>query len=341
MADERQIKILRQGVQAWNDWRRKSEALIDLSAASLQGTELGSIDKDTHLNLWLSNLNNVDFADAELGGATLVNSEANQTVFRGADLAGCDFWGVELDHADLTNSILYDTDFTETTLLGADFTNSVMYGTIFAGVDLSEAKGLDTVRHEGPNRIDLDTIHLSNGKIPEAFMRGSGAPESIITYMESLVVEPIGYYSCFISYSSKDQTFANRLHTTLRRKRMRVWLATEDLKIGDKFRPKIDEAISLYDKLLLVLSKDSVDSPWVEAEVEAAFEKERRQKRPVLFPIRLDDSVMESDRAWAAEIRRTRHIGDFRHWQRPAGYKKALSRLLRDLTSSGKTDDER
>ena len=138
VADERQIEILRQGVQAWNDWRRKSEALIDLSAASLQGVELGSIDKDTYLNLWLSNLNNVDFADAELGGATLVNSEANQTVFRGADLAGCDFWGVEnWTPADLSNSILYDTDFTQTTLLGADFTNSVMYGTIFAGVDLS------------------------------------------------------------------------------------------------------------------------------------------------------------------------------------------------------------
>jgi uncharacterized protein YjbI with pentapeptide repeats len=76
VADERQIEILRQGVQAWNDWRRKSEALIDLSAASLQGVELGSIDKDTYLNLWLSNLNNVDFADAELGGATLVNSSS-------------------------------------------------------------------------------------------------------------------------------------------------------------------------------------------------------------------------------------------------------------------------
>lgn len=67
-----------------------------------------------------------------------------------------------------------------------------------------------------------------------------------------------------------------------------MWLATEDLKIGDRFRTKIDEAIRLYDKLLLVDSKNSVGSPWVESEVEAAFEKERKQKRTVLFPIRLD-----------------------------------------------------
>ena len=146
-------------------------------------------------------------------------------------------------------------------------------------------------------------------------MSGAGAPDSFIAYMKSLVVEPIEYYSCFISYSTKDQRFADLLHLQLRQKNMRVWLATEDLKIGDRFRAKIDEAIRLYDKLLLVLSKHSVQSRWVQSEVEAAFEKERKQKRTVLFPIRLDDAVMETEEAWTAEIRRTRYIGDFRNWR--------------------------
>jgi hypothetical protein len=35
----------------------------------------------------------------------------------------------------------------------------------------------------------------------------------------------------------------------------------------------------------------------------------------VLFPIRLDNGVMETDEAWAADIRRTRHIGDFSEWK--------------------------
>jgi hypothetical protein len=71
----------------------------------------------------------------------------------------------------------------------------------------------------------------------------------------------------------------------------------------------------------------------VEKEVETAFEKERRDpnKRTVLFPIRLDDAVMETNEAWAADIRRTRHIGDFREWKNHDAYKKALDRLLRDL----------
>ena len=54
-----------------------------------------------------------------------------------------------------------------------------------------------------------------------------------------------------------------------------------------------------------MLSKDSVDSPWVRVEVEAAFEKERKQKRTVLFPIRLDDTVMKTTQAWAADSAHT------------------------------------
>jgi hypothetical protein len=82
---------------------------------------------------------------------------------------------------------------------------------------------------------------------------------------------------------------------------------------------------------MVVLTEHSIQSEWVEKEVEAAFEKERREKRPILFPIMLDDAVMQTDQAWAAEIRRTRHIGDFRHWKNHDEYQKAFNRLLRDL----------
>jgi hypothetical protein len=51
----------------------------------------------------------------------------------------------------------------------------------------------------------------------------------------------------------------------------------------------------------------------------------------VLFPIRIDDAVMDTKQAWAASIRRTRHIGDFTKWTEHANYKRAFDRLLRDL----------
>jgi hypothetical protein len=80
-----------------------------------------------------------------------------------------------------------------------------------------------------------------------------------------------------------------------------------------------------------LLLEHSVQSPLVEKEVETGFEKERQQKRTVLFPIRLDDAVMDTDQAWAADIRRTRHIGDFHNWKDHDLYKKAFDRLLQDL----------
>ena len=79
------------------------------------------------------------------------------------------------------------------------------------------------------------------------------------------------------------------------------------------------------------LSENSIRSPWVEEEVEAALEKERKQNKLVLFPIRLDDAVMETDQAWAASLRRTRHIGDFLTWKDHDQYQKSFDRLLRDL----------
>ena len=82
---------------------------------------------------------------------------------------------------------------------------------------------------------------------------------------------------------------------------------------------------------MIVLSAASVESRWVEREVNAAWERENREKRLVLFPIRIDDAVMNAPQPWAADIRRTRHIGNFRRWKEHDSYQKAFERLLRDL----------
>jgi hypothetical protein len=140
-------------------------------------------------------------------------------------------------------------------------------------------------------------------------------------------------HSCFISYSSRDEEFVTKFYTDLQQHGARCWYAREDLKIGDEFRSQIDRSILRYDKLLLVLSKNSLESPWVAKEVETAFERENDERRNVLFPIRLDDTVMDVKIGWAADIRRKKHIGDFRNWRDAAQYDKAFSRLLRDLST--------
>jgi hypothetical protein len=203
--------------------------------------------------------------------------DLNDAKLRGAVLSGMDLSWARLSGANLKK---------------ADFANATCGFTIFADVDLEMVTGLKTVQHLGPSTIGIDTIYRSSGRIPESFLQAAGVPDTLITYIGSLVGQPIQSYSCFISHSTKDQEFADRLHADLQAAGVRSWFAPEDLAIGDRFRNKIDESIRVHDKLLIILSRNSIESRWVATELEAALEREDREKeRSVLFPIRLDDSV--------------------------------------------------
>jgi hypothetical protein len=102
-------------------------------------------------------------------------------------------------------------NFSGANLGGANIWNSYADHTAFSDMDLSKAEGLESVNHMGPSEIDIHTIYKSEGKIPEVFLRGCGLPESFIVQIPALVaaMQPIQFYSCFISYASKDQKFAS------------------------------------------------------------------------------------------------------------------------------------
>lgn len=134
--------------------------------------------------------------------------------------------------------------------------------------------------------------------------------------------------SCFISYSSKDENFVNKMYSDLQANQIKCWYAPVDMKIGDRIRSRIDEMIGDHDKLLLVLSKYSLISQWVEQEVESALELERKEERTILLPIRLDDAPFSWESGWVTYVRNTRNIGDFTKWKDEKSYKEAIIELL-------------
>jgi hypothetical protein len=256
-----------------------------------------------------------------------------------ADLASDDATGANLYRADLTNANLLGTNLHGVNLRNANLAGATLGFTLFGNTNLTGAEGLDSCQHLGPSVVDYQTLAKS-WPLSLAFLRGCGLPETFLEYVPSLLSRPIQFYSCFISYSTMDQDFADRLYADLQIKGVRCWFAREDLKIGDRFRQRIDEAIRLHDKLLVILSANSVKSDWVREEVESCLERERREKRSLLFPVRLDETVMESQEAWAASIRRQRHIGDFRAWKDHDSYWKGFERLLRDLRTGSEAPGE-
>jgi len=74
----------------------------------------------------------------------------------------------------------------------------------------------------------------------------------------------------FISHSSKDAKFVRRLATDLRaHEGIDAWLDRWEINPGDKIPDRIEEALREADVFILVLSPDSVSSPWVEYERQA------------------------------------------------------------------------
>ena len=300
MADSVLLDILRSGTDQWNSWREKNPgSRIDLRSATLRRENLHGV-----------NFSGSDLTGIQLDGANLTNAN--------------------LQAANLSRAYLAFTNLTGCNADDADFTEATIGATVWGAVHLNRTIGLDSCLHLGPSIIDHVTL-WRNPRLTQKFLRGCGVPDTLIEYLASLRIEPIQFYSCFISYSTKDQAFADRLHADLQNKGVRCWFAPEDLKIGDPFRQRIDDAIRLHEKLLIILSEHSVKSAWVREEIETALERERREHRHVLFPIRLDSAVMDTSEAWAASIRRQRHIGDFEGWKDHDTYNKAFERLLRDL----------
>jgi hypothetical protein len=295
MANDEHVAMLKKGVTAWNKWRLKNPHIRpDLTGA----------------NLFCRNLKGANLSGAHLGGADLRQANLIE-----ADLGGADLDGARLNRANLTEAMM----------AGADLREGYLLETVLGNTTLSEVNGLDQCHHLGPSIIDFKTLENS-GPLPVAFLRGVGLPDNVIDYLPSLLNTAIQHYSCFISYSSKDQTFAHRLHVDLQNKGVRCWFAPHDMPIGAKIIDAIDEAIRVRDKVLLILSEGAVASDWVEGEVTRALDEERTRKQLVLFPVRIDDAVMHTSEGWARLLRGQRNIGDFTRWKEHDSYQSVYAR---------------
>ncbi len=143
--------------------------------------------------------------------------------------------------------------------------------------------------------------------------------------------------SCFISYSAKDREFADKLGEGLEEAGIRAWLDVMDFKIGELWTDQIDRAMTMHDKVLLVLSRHSIQSQWVRYEVEKALKIERARKTSFLVPIRIDDAIFEVQEEWGAQLRE-KQIGDFREWGDPSRFNRSISSLARDLMISASVE---
>ena len=247
-----------------------------------------------------------------------------------------------LHGADLREANLREADLGGADLQQADLSEAGFGSTTFFQTGLDGVKGLDIADHMGPSNLDHFTIARADPPLPLSFLRGCGLPDLIIDNVNALRGDAIQFYSCFLSHSSDDADFVDRLYSDLQNEGVRAYYAPHDLKGGEKLHVQINEAIRVHDKLVLILSENSMESNWVEHEIREARQRERKEDRQELFPITLtsygelqDWTLFDADegRDLAREVREY-YIPDFSDWKDHDAYQEAFDRLLRDLRAA-------
>jgi len=295
----------------------------NLSEANLSETYLSGAD------LSEADLKRAFFIRSDLASADLSNSDCQRADFRWAYLIKAKFNG-----ANLSGANLIEANLTKAELKRSNLSQAFVAWSCFGDNDLSETAGLNEVKHFGPSTIGVDTIYHSKGNIPQEFLRGAGVPEHFISYTGYLNERAFEHHSCFISFSGNDRNFVEKIGEDLQREGVRCWHAPEEMKMGESIRRQVDQLIRIEDKLLVALSKFSVESPWIQNEVAAAIEEERNRNRTVLFPVKLDNGCMDAEKDWLRNLQKTHQIYDFSAWQNWEAYYTQFSRLVENLKTA-------
>jgi Pentapeptide repeats (8 copies) len=147
MADEEQLAILRQGVEAWNAWRLEHPDIKpDLGWANLSRAYL------VRANLRGANLN-----EANLSGADLRRADFRGAYFGGANLSGADLRGTDLRGVNLECTHLVGTR-----LVGANLTGCRVYGISAWDLHLEGATQADLIiTRQGQPQITVDNLEVA------------------------------------------------------------------------------------------------------------------------------------------------------------------------------------
>ncbi len=89
-------------------------------------------------------------------------------------------------------------------------------------------------------------------------------------------------YDLFISYSTRDSKAARKINDTAEANGLTCFLAEKDLKGGDEWADRIREALNTSSEVVILITPNSIKSPWVQRELTAAWVLYKRST-PILL----------------------------------------------------------
>lgn len=370
MANSEHLKILKKGVEAWNKWRDENQdekpdlSGVDLTKCEFTGANFSNTNfNKARLHLW--SVYDCDFSESNLTDIAAQASYWRNARFRGAHISGdlvlsrmyvADFSGASVQGCGLIDAELRFLRLNRTNFAPYLSSTVINSWTIIAS-DLSGMPLHPTsAQHEYPSNVDIETLqrtasglrkHSERISAFDKFFQESGLPDEIIKVFDSWArpsstitdgtIEEANFYSCFISYSHSDRTFAKRVHDGLTDHGIHCWLDAHEILPGDDIYDMVDQGINQWDKILLCCSQNSLNSPWVDRELDKALQKEeklwRERGRKVLAIIPLDlDGFLFEWNSGKSSMLKSRLAADFKDWQNDsAKFEGQLNKIVRSL----------
>jgi len=300
-------------------------------------------------SIYLSEIRDCDFKSVNFTSAAIFRnffleckfdlSYFKDSNFQFSSFDKCTFVDANLARSDFRQTTLYKVDFSNADMMQAAFGRTSFYKTTLMGArNLIESKDcFQGIFHSDESLMSLN--QLTEDSLPRKVLAGFGLSDTLIDYLPSFSNgSPINYNSCFISYSHQNEKFAKKLYERLRSEGVSVWYAPIDMVGGRKIPHQIDEAINIHDKLLLILSPESIESNWVKEEIYKAINKDGKPN--TLYPISIFDNFNEL-KNWSfvdpdtginvPRLVREYFIPNFSKWEEDDCFENEFSRLLKSL----------
>jgi len=323
---------------------------VDLSNANLRNSDI----KNTILrgaNLTNADLTGADACSAHLNNAKLIRADLSKAKMRYTQLLDADLSHAILSHADFHNAYLHGANLSFAQIDETNFHGARFGRTVLVDVDFSKVHNLKNAKHGSSSEVSMSTIIKSVGGIPVEFLRGCGLSdwqiENTRLYQRDLSNEEITNIlyriydlmahqaiqisPLFISYNHKDSLFVDAMEKSLNEKGIRFWRDVHHATSG-RLEKQVSRAIRLNPIVLLVLSKHSVYSDWVQYETRVARKLELETKRDVLCPVALDYSW--KDCHWPERLREQimeYNILNFSDWNTEDSFRHMFNRLIDGL----------
>jgi hypothetical protein len=152
---------------------------------------------------------------------------------------------------------------------------------------------------EGP-LVECSTLYA--WLVPQSVLNPHRREQCISIALDDNVVWDIDYvgfvheapHRIFISYSRHDRRVAQALRHRLSSAGITVWIDTQEIRIGDSLIKKIQGAIDGVEYVFALLSDNSINSSWVQKELEVAITQEINGRITKVVPILLDNCKIPS-----------------------------------------------